>query len=305
MSLISIIVPIYKTEKYLPRCIESILAQTYKNIELILVDDGSPDDSGKICDDYAKKDARIKVVHKENGGLSSARNAGLDVATGDLISFVDSDDFVSSAMMQTMLEKLQAEQADLCICGFQYTDESGAFLSQNTEGVITDGVMDRKAAFERLDGHYVIVWNKLYKIELFADLRFAVGRIHEDEFIMHHVFGKCNRIVTVSDRLYFYVQQPGSIMNASFNIRRLDGARALYDRYLFFKERGENELARNSLQKSYGLLMTCLQRLPYRENKQEYKDIVKQVYRALGYDLRKIKMILWILRKQVKELLGS
>ncbi len=305
MSLISIIVPIYKTEKYLPRCIESILAQTYKNIELILVDDGSPDDSGKICDDYAKKDVRIRVVHKENGGLSSARNAGLDVATGDLISFIDSDDFVSSVMIQTMLEKLQAEQADLCICGFQYTDENGTFLPQSTEGVITDGVMDRKTAFERLDGHYVIACNKLYKRELFADLRFAVGRIHEDEFIMHRVFGKCNSIVTVSDRLYFYVQQPGSIMNASFTIRRLDGARALYDRYLFFRERGENELARKALKKSYILLMTCLQRLPYRENKKEYKDIVKQVYRALGHDLRKIKMILWILRKQVKELLGS
>lgn len=305
MHLVSVIVPIYKVERYLARCVDSILNQTYRKLEVILVNDGSPDNCGKICDEYAEKDLRIKVVHKENGGLSSARNAGLEIATGNYIAFVDSDDFISPLMLKIMVDKLEENSADLCICGFQHADENGTFLPQSTEGVITDGVMDRKAAFERLDGHYVVAWNKLYKKELFADLRFAEGRIHEDEFIMHYIFDKCKTIVTVSDMFYFYVQQSGSIMNSSYSIKRLDGARAALDRYLFFKNKGEKKFAERALKRAYGVLVTCLQRLSYWDNREEIDPLFLKIYKDLGFSLRRIKLILIMFRVRMKGFLTS
>lgn len=117
-DLISIIVPVYKVENYLSKCLDSMICQTYKNIEIILVDDGSPDNSGKICDDYAKKDSRIKVIHKENGGLSDARNAGLKIATGKYIGFVDSDDYISVEMYEKLYNQAKKEDADIACCNY-------------------------------------------------------------------------------------------------------------------------------------------------------------------------------------------
>lgn len=305
MHLVSVIVPIYRVEKYMRRCIDSILVQTYKDLEVILIDDGSPDDCGKICDEYAKKDARIKVIHKENGGLSSARNVGLDVATGEYISFVDGDDFISPIMIQTMVEKLEENSAELCICGFQYTDEDGNFLQKSTKAIIQDGVMSREIAISKLNGYYVIACNKLYKKQLFSHLRFKEGKIHEDEFIMHYIFDRCKTIVTLSERFYFYVQQPRSIMNSAFSVKRLDGAWALYDRYLFFKSKGEKRFAKKAAWQANGVLMVCLSNLPYKENKKAIDPIFWKIYKAMGFNLRKIKLILVVIRVRMRDLFAS
>lgn len=240
-ELISVIVPIYKVEKYLNRCVDSILSQTYKNIEIILVDDGSPDACGEICDGYIEKDSRIKVIHKENGGLSDARNAGIEAAYGEYIIFVDSDDYIVPTMIEEMIEALIASKADLCICNINYVDENGAVINnQNMRSPIKKGIYSRDDVLNFLvnDGYwfYVTAWNKLYKTNVFRNIRFRVGKYHEDEFLIHEIIDRCDKVVCLEDRLYNYVQREGSIMNTGYSIKNLDGIEAKAERLLYYIE---------------------------------------------------------------------
>ena len=212
-SMISVIVPVYKVEKYLNKCVNSILGQTYQNLEIILIDDGSPDNCGAICDAYAKKDSRIEVIHKKNGGLSDARNSGLDIAKGDYIAFVDSDDYIHCEMIEKLLCSSKENDADISICSAQMVDEQNRAL-----GVlpVTPGVYTGIQVIEEYDyfhGAYVVAWNKLYKRHIFDNLRYDVGKIHEDEFSFHRVFSKCKIVSCVDDALYYYLQRSGSIMS--------------------------------------------------------------------------------------------
>lgn len=241
---ISVIVPIYKVEQYLCRCIDSILSQSYRNLELILVDDGSPDACPEICDEYRKRDSRVKVIHKENGGLSEARNFGIELATGKYIIFVDSDDYIDSMMIEKMLKALIESNSDLCICNINYVDENGAILgSQNKISPIKNGVYSRNDILESLvnDGYwfYVTAWNKLYKTDVFRKIRFRVGKYHEDEFIIHEIIDCCDRIVCIEERLYSYVQREGSIMNTTYSIRNLDGIEAKVERLFYYYKCGK------------------------------------------------------------------
>lgn len=239
--MISIIVPIYRVEKYLKECVDSILAQTYKNFELILVDDGSPDNCPAICDEYAKQDDRVVVVHKKNGGLSDARNAGLDIAKGEYIGFVDSDDYISPIMYETLMNRIISDQSDLAICQYTYVDDSGKIIKKEK----TDKVISKKSyspkefILELFIPHgvdYVVAWSKLYKKEIFNILRFPIGKQHEDEFIIHSVVAQCKKISCVEDELYYYRQREGSIMTEEFNAKRLDYGDALIERYFFAKK---------------------------------------------------------------------
>lgn len=234
---ISVIVPIYKVEKYLDKCIESIINQTYQNIEIILVDDGSPDDCGLICDEWAKKDSRIIVIHKENGGLSSARNVGLDIAKGEYIGFVDSDDYIEPNMYYELVKELEANDSDLSICNFYKEDEYGNIEKNNFHNANkTYQTEDGLALLSSIGyGRYVVAWNKLYKKVLFDDIRFPLGKLHEDQAVMHYVFNKCKMISTTDKFLYHYIFRKGSIMSASFSIKSLDEADAIFDRIEFYK----------------------------------------------------------------------
>lgn len=245
--LISVVVPVYGVEKYLPKCVDSILNQTYQNLEIILVDDGSPDNCGRICDSYAEKDSRIRVIHQKNGGLSAARNAGVAVAKGEYISFIDSDDYISPNMYTRMYDAIRENGAQLCICAMRWVHEDGSVFAGMEQGAIRDEVLTKVAAFQKLHGkngaNYVTAVNKLYHRSLFDNVTFPVGRIHEDEFTVHLFMAQCEKVVCIGEELYFYVQRAGSITNSRYTIRKLDGVRAMWARYRFFRKNGFREEA--------------------------------------------------------------
>ena len=235
---ISVIVPIYKVEKYLEKCLNSILNQTYKNLEIILVDDGSPDGCPKMCDDYSFKDSRIKVIHKKNGGLSSARNAGIEIATGEYISFVDSDDYIHKSTYEEMLKLIIKSDADICICNIEYVDEKGGLYPIQFSSPIKDEELSVNQFFRKLvepcEWYYVAAWNKLYRKEILDRKVFPIGKIHEDEYSIHHIIGKCNKIVCTSRKYYYYVQRSGSIMSQRSINSTLDLTEAMLDRYNYY-----------------------------------------------------------------------
>lgn len=241
-SLISIIVPVYKVEGYLERCVNSLRNQSYKNIEIILVDDGSPDECPKLCDALQQKDERIRVLHKENGGLSSARNAGIRFAKGEYILFVDSDDYIAENMIEKMYQTIVKDQSDLCICDFCSVDEQGTSMEKEKQQFpFENAVFTREDILKIVCDYtekenswrFIPAWNKLYHKRIFENCSFEEGRLHEDEFFIHHAIWACDKISTISDKLYFYVQRENSIMNSQFSIKRFDAAYAYKDRYEF------------------------------------------------------------------------
>jgi glycosyltransferase involved in cell wall biosynthesis len=210
--LISVIVPVYKVEEYLEKCIESIISQTYSNLEIILVDDGSPDNSGEICDNYALKDERIRVIHKSNGGLSSARNAGIDIATGEYLGFVDSDDTIEPFMYEKLLTAVERDKTKLAVCSVNYIFENGKKMTKSNLG--EDTVFDFYDAMIEMNSHRIFdmgAWSKLYHKELFSNLRFPVGKLSEDYYIMYKIFDKAQKVSYVSTPCYNYLQRQNSI----------------------------------------------------------------------------------------------
>ena len=247
-SLISIIIPVYNVEKYLKKCIDSVCNQTYKNIEIILVDDGSTDSSGKICDEYAGIDGRIKVVHKENGGLSDARNTGIENASGKLIAFIDSDDYVSQSMIDLLYKKLSYDNSDIALCGVAHINENGEIVNNSIESLsVYDGVLTADETMYKLcspeGGYYSIICNKLFKKELFDGIRFPLGKINEDEFVVHELFGKCSKISCINTKMYFHVLHSGSIMHQPYSIKNLDKVEAYVNRTKFLLKRNLFECA--------------------------------------------------------------
>lgn len=227
--LISIIVPVYGVEAYLHQCIDSLLIQTYQNLEIILVDDGSPDNCPAICDEYAKMDARVQVIHKENGGLSDARNAGLDVATGTYIGFVDSDDWVASDMYAYLLHGILGYQSEISYCGFINVHDTWMdYSNSQTDKVYTAEVALNELFFDRL-GNFA--WNKLYKAELWNGIRFPTGKNFEDIRTMYKLFERASRIAVLKEPKYFYRIRQGSIMHDPSLANRWSIYTAIIDRY--------------------------------------------------------------------------
>ncbi|MCU9612323.1 glycosyltransferase [Caldibacillus lycopersici] len=244
-SKISVIVPIYNVEKYLHKCIQSIINQSYKHLEIILVNDGSPDNCGKICDSYTLKDSRIHVIHKKNGGLSDARNTGLDYATGDYISFIDSDDFIHNKFYENLLSLILSEQADIAQCGFiaikEDTKEKDLVnINPKKHKVIKlNNMMAIENLYNDNSVYTVVVWNKLYKRELFEKIRFPIGKINEDEYTTYQVFYNAAKIILTNQPLYFYLKRSTSIMGNQFNIQRLQKLEAISNQINFFNEKNE------------------------------------------------------------------
>lgn len=236
--VVSVIVPIYNVENYLQKCIDSVCVQTYSHIEIILIDDGSSDNSGIICDKYLSFDSRIVVVHKKNGGLSSARNAGLDIAKGEYIAFVDADDRIHPKFIESLIKLSIQYNADISQCDYLSIMENSFELPLNPLQSIYI-YNNRQAIYELCctnnSNKYVVVWNKLYKKKLFDNIRFPVGKIHEDEFVIHLLLWKADRIVITNQYLYYYLQRKTSIVNKSFSLRRLDAIDAFKERLLFLK----------------------------------------------------------------------
>lgn len=226
MIKVSIIVPVYNVDKYLRRCIESIMNQTLKEIEIILVDDGSTDKSSMICDEYAKLDNRIKIIHKANGGLSDARNKGLDMVRGKYIGFVDSDDFVSIDMFNHLYNN--SINADIVSCEYIkfYSDDYRNFKKNSKKIKMKE--FNNVEALENYFGEYhdkreiqTVVWNKIYKKELFEDIRFPFGKLYEDGYVTYKLLYKSRKIVHLYEELYYYFQREDSLVRSEFSLKVL------------------------------------------------------------------------------------
>lgn len=242
MNKISTIIPIYNSENYLQACLESVLRQTYQNLEIILVNDGSTDSSPKICDDYALKDNRIKVIHQKNAGVCVARNVGLKIATGNFISFVDNDDLISVSFFSRLIQIAIENNADIVECGFSKF-ETPLELEKTIRPLneITE-IFNTENALELLMQEYFkqIVWNKIYRKEVIMDIIFPQDKTSDDEYWTYKVFGNSKIIIKISDILYFYRQHSTSQMAKSYGQQRLDGLGALEVRILYMKENFPN-----------------------------------------------------------------
>ena len=219
---ISVIVPVYNVEQYLERCVDSIINQTYTNLEIILVNDGSTDNSGKLCDELAKKDERIRVIHKENGGLSDARNRGIDEAESDLVGFIDSDDYIDSDMYEVLLKNLNNTDADLSMCALYdvYNNTPEAQVTNKETWELSSEQAIKMVMEAKILS--VTAVNKLYRKSLFTDLKFEVGKIAEDAFIMIKLLDKCEKIVATNEKKYYYVHRENSITTQKFSTKFLN-----------------------------------------------------------------------------------
>lgn len=254
---ISIIIPIYNAEKYIEKCINSILMQTFQDFEIILVNDGSTDDSKLICDNYVEKDCRIRLINKKNGGAASARNLGIEHSNGKYISFIDIDDYIAHNMYEVLYRNAIKYSSDLVICEFISINEDEIYEFKNETNNSKEIKLSNKEALSQLykekEVTFVVPWNKLYKSELFKELRYEEGRICEDEFIIHQLLFLSKNIVYISDVMYGYVQSKNSVMRSKFSIKRIDGLYALKDRINFFEKNKLKDLSYKAQERYVGI----------------------------------------------------
>lgn len=220
-ELISVILPIYNVEKYLEKCLKSVINQTYKNLEIILVDDGSKDNSPKICDEYAVKDKRIVVIHKSNGGLSDARNAGIEIAKGKYITLIDSDDYVEEDYVQFLYQLIKENNAEMSICSHTVLYTNGTRIEKETGEHL---VLDPKTTLEKIlydEGIDLSAWAKMYKKELFDNVKYPKGRIFEDAATTYLLIDKCKKIVLGSESKYYYIIRDNSITTKGFSPKKM------------------------------------------------------------------------------------
>ena len=240
MKTVSVIIPIYNVEKYLKKCVDSVINQTYKDLEIWLVDDGSPDNCPAICDEYAAKDSRIKVIHKKNGGLSDARNAALDVMTGEYVTFVDSDDYIPNNAIQTLYDILKKYDADIALGNMYSVNENGLINTDcsfsNEEKVLCDDEI-----FLTLNRPNAP--SKLYRADLYNDVRFPVGKLYEDVFTWHKILSQVKKVALTGKVSYYYLTRSGSIMRSEYDIRFTDIIFAVKERYEWLDSIGQHKLA--------------------------------------------------------------
>lgn len=245
MSLISVVVSVYNVESDLPRCLDSILAQTYRNFKVLLVNDGSTDDSPEICNQYAQRDSRIQVIHQENRGVSAARNLGIEWALqsseSEWITFIDSDDWIHPELLSILLNAAVTQHEKVSACSFVCT----------TEQMPHDDVADCEAYALSVGDFYmgrtvnfVVPWGKLYRKELFQDVRFPIGLRYEDEYTIYKALFQCDNLAYVDAPLYYYYTNPNGFMNKGWSVKKLQALGALKEHIKFFREKGELQLFR-------------------------------------------------------------
>lgn len=283
--LISVIVPVYKVERYLDRCVQSIVSQSYENLEIILVDDGSPDRCGATCDIWAEKDSRIQVIHKPNGGLSDARNAGVRVCTGEYAVFVDSDDYIESQMIEKLYTAAVKYDVPLAICRVHCMDDLGNPTGESDELCMPGACLDAEQLlplFYQASGQfYIVAWNKLYHRSLLNEELFPVGKWHEDEFVAAQIIWKAQRIALVDHEGYFYItKRTGSIMASQNDLRHLDALEALLERYRFYQQIGQTEL----LHETRARVLKALEEYYWGDKSSDplYDEKMKQIRREYG-----------------------
>lgn len=281
-ELISVIIPIYNAEKYLNICIQSVVEQTYKNLEIILVDDGSTDKSFEICDKWREKDYRIKILHQKNQGAAMAKNQGLDLACGELIAFVDSDDCIKKNMYEKLYRLMKYKQCDIVECNYQ-SFENDIVYEKDTIKEKIEICSNIKAMEYLIDNSKIkpVVWDKLYKKNVISNIRFPKGRYIDDEFWIYKVVDKANKVGIINDKLYFYRQHQDSIMGRKYNIRRLDAVDAMKERMLYIRE-NKSELKDKATLSYIATIMYHYQCLDlYRKELDKDKRFRKKIYKRL------------------------
>lgn len=241
---VSIIVPVYNVEKYIDKCIDSILGQTFNNFEVILIDDGSTDSSSIKCDEYTRRDSRIKVIHKKNEGLSVARNLGIKNAKGRYITFIDSDDYIGEEYIKILYDYITINKADIAMCSFKRFKSNNEVIDYYIDDKIS--ILNSKECLENLYNrewlNYVTVWGNLYKKELFNNIKFPEGKINEDLFIIHKLYLEAKKIIYNNSQLYFYRQTEGSITNKKFTYKNFDDLEAFEEHINYYIENKYHDL---------------------------------------------------------------
>ena len=273
-NLISVIIPIYNVEEYLEKCIDSIVMQTYENLEIILVNDGSPDNCSDICEKWEKKDSRVIYLQKKNGGLSSARNYGIEHCSGDYIVFVDSDDYIENNMIEELYNNLKENDSDVAICGFYNVknEKKSAVKYSKTKFVASN--MEK---FENLYNEYylptTIAWNKIYKRHIFDKIRYAEGKYHEDEFIIFDILKIADKISYNLIPLYNYLYRTGSITKR-FTLKRLDCLEAIEKRNDYYVKNKRDDLIYLNMQSELNIIATFLTEYYSSKNNSCDKNII-------------------------------
>lgn len=287
MPLISIIVPVYNVESYLKRCIDSIQKQTLTDFELILVDDGSPDNCGNICDEYAVHDNRIHVIHKENGGLSDARNAGIDWvfenSNSEWITFIDSDDWIHCKYLEELYNAVCRTGAQISICGYQQIKDD----ELNVHEIANVELWDTEEYYCKHHVNATVAWGKLYKRECFRNIRYPKGKLHEDEFVTYKLLFMFKSVAVIQSPLYAYYINSDGIMKSSWSPKRLHALEAYEERIKWFRKRKMVSL--------YSWTVECFAWHIYSIRKKiiegENEEIVKKYVPVLKNSLRKILIL--------------
>ena len=302
MAEVSIIVPVYQVEKYIRQCVDSILAQTFTDFELILVDDGSKDQSGQICDEYARMDERVRVIHKDNGGAADTRNRGVDQAVGNYLMFVDSDDYIAPTMVECLYRNIVSQNADIAACNYLYlfdNDRKKDFVTNVKSEILSGTEVFYYRKNERNYGFWTVVWNKLIKKETVGRVRFRSGKYYEDEFWANEIYQMDIKIVTISDCLYYYRQHENSTMRQIKNARSLDIIEAFQERiYIYLQEEEYSEQAYKvliysleHLEESKKLITNEDERKKYIQAKKRTLDIINQLKQRTLSRIQRISLV--------------
>ncbi len=288
MPVISVIVPVYKVEAYLDRCVRSVLAQTYRDFELILVDDGSPDRCGEYCDAYARADARIHVIHQGNAGLSAARNAGIDWAFANSdsqwLTFIDSDDWVHPQMVEQLLAAAQEHAAKVSVCGFARTEGEDPWSNQEIPHA---EVWESSVFYQTHFINATVAWGKLYRRSCFASNRYPVGKIHEDEFLTYKLLFAQESVAVVAAPLYAYFMNDTGITRSAWNPKRLDAWEAYEQQLTFFAARGDMELVRFRYRGYLENAMTNLRSAQTAPNAAELRPVIRRMKKRIRNVIRR------------------
>lgn len=287
MPIISVVVPVYDVEKYLYDCVDSILTQSFTDLELILVDDGSPDNCPSICDEYEKSDKRVKVIHQKNQGLSAARNAGINVAVGEYITFIDSDDMIHQEYLKMLYDTLIYNGGEVAITRFQLFSNPGDLdLHNSIPTKRNDIVYTNTEACKLLyleNNQYKIsiaACGKLFKRSLFCGIRFPEGKLHEDQFTTYKLLYRANRIVVSDTILYFYRKNEDSITQRRFNTKRYDDVQGISEAIAFFEKERQSEVSEAA--KMHKEFIIVIYSLKARKSL-SYSNVPKKYKRSLRY----------------------
>ena len=288
MPKISVIVPVYKAEPYIHRCVDSILSQTYRDFDLILVDDGSPDRCGAICDTYARSDSRIHVIHQPNGGLSAARNAGIDWAyansASEWLTFVDSDDYLHPTMFEALLNAAESYSAHISVCGYAETHGESLEIADHSVSIWTP-----QAFYRERNVNATVAWGKLYHKACFKEIRYPVGKIHEDEYVTYRILFTQEKLAFIDAPLYGYFINEAGITKSIWNPKRMDVFEAFEEQISYFTKNGYTAIARHREMGYIKNIQGQINRIQEQSNKRLYRQHMQTCRKKLREAIRAYK----------------